>query len=179
MIARLLRRFWRDQTGTATVEFAILVPAVLMMFMSGMELGMISLQQAMLERAMDITVRDIRLSTGEAPQHDAIKDLLCERAAFITDCSANMRLEMVEMNPRAWTDFPERPDCTDKSEEVDPLTDFPNFVTNTRDNALMVLRACAKIDPLFPTAGLGRDLAKDGSGQVALVAVSVFVQEPR
>ncbi len=43
----------------------------------------------------------------------------------------------------------------------------------------MILRACAKIDPVFPTTGLGKNMVKDGYGQYALTSTTVFVQEPR
>jgi hypothetical protein len=32
---------------------------------------------------------------------------------------------------------------------------------------------------VFPTTGLGANIPKDGGGQYALIATSVFVQEPR
>lgn len=170
-----LRRFWRDQGGNATVEFVITFPAVITLLLSGLELGFISLQHSMLERAMDLTVREIRLGTGTSPQHDDIKDMICERAAFVPDCATSLRLEMIQVDPRAWSDIPAVPDCTDRSEEVSPVRSF----VNGQENELMVLRACAKIDPVFPTSGLGNSLIKDEYGQYSLTATTVFVQEPR
>ena len=171
-----LRRFRKSEDGHAVVEFAITFPAMLMLLLSGVEMGMVSLQHAMLERAMDMTVRDIRLGTGTVPQHDEIKDLLCERAGFIDNCRENMLLQMVQVDPRDWVPLSESANCTDKSEEVAPKIDFKN---DAKENDLMILRACAKIDPVFPTAGLGKNMVKDGAGQYALIAVSAFVQEPR
>ena len=172
----VLQRFRRSEQGHATIEFAITFPAMLFLLLSGIELGMITLQHSMLERAMDMTVRDIRLSTGTAPQHDEIKDLLCERAGFIDACGENMRLQMVRVDPRDWTPLAETATCTDKSEEVNPTVEFKN---DAQENDLMILRACAKIDPVFPTTGLGKNVVKDGAGQFALVSISAFVQEPR
>jgi Flp pilus assembly protein TadG len=171
-----LRRFRRCEDGNSTIEFVITFPAMLFLLLSGVELGMVSLQHAMLERAMDMTVRDIRLGTGTVPQHDDIKNLLCDRTGFIQDCKTNMLLEMVQRDPRAWTDIPSAANCTDNSEEVIPKTEFKN---DAQENDLMILRACAKISPIFPTTGLGKNIAKDGAGQFRLVATSAFVQEPR
>lgn len=171
----LLKRFWRSQTGSATIEFAITFPAVITILLSGIELGFVTLQHSMLERALDLTVREIRLGTGKAPQHDDIKEMICARAGFIPDCNANLRLEMIQVDPRAWSNIDETPDCTDKSEEVAPVRSF----VNGQENDLMILRACAKIDPVFPTTGLGKNMVKDEFGQYALVSTSVFVQEPR
>ncbi len=170
------RRFRRSEDGNATVEFAIVFPAMLMFMLSGIELGLMMLNYSGLERAMDLTVRDIRLSTGSAPQHDEIKDLVCERAGFIKNCGDNLKLEMVQVDPRDWVGIAAEATCSDASKEVQPKTTFKN---DAADNELMVLRACAKIDPVFPTTGLGKNIQKDGAGQYALVSTSVFVQEPR
>ncbi len=175
-LRKALRRFRRREDGHATLEFAIVFPSMLFLLLSGVELGMISLQHAMLERAMDQTVRDIRLSTGAAPQHDEIKDLLCERTGYVANCGDSMLLEMVQVDPRAWTAISQNATCVDQSEDVQPKTTFKN---DAKDNELMILRACAKVDPVFPTTWLGANLVKDGAGQFALTAMSAFVQEPR
>lgn len=169
------KRFLRDEDGTATVEFAITFPAMLFFMLSGIELGFVTLHHASLERAVDITVRDIRLDTGAAPQHDEIKDLICARAGFIENCQSNLRLEMVQVDPFNWSSIAADADCTDRSEEVAPVRNF----VNGQSNELMVLRACAKIDPIFPTTGLGQNMVKDAAGQYALISTSAFVQEPR
>lgn len=174
--AKLTKRFIRSEDGNGTVEFAITFPAMLMFMLSGIELGVMMLNHSGLERAMDLTVRDIRLSTGSAPQHDEIKDLICQRAGFIKNCSGNLKLEMVQVDPRDWVGLSREATCSDASKEVQPLTTFKN---DAADNELMVLRACAKIEPVFPTTGLGKNIKKDGAGNYALVSTSVFVQEPR
>ncbi len=167
---------WRQrEDGNATIEFAIVFPAMIGMLLAGAELGMVSLRHAMLERAMDLTVRDIRLGTGDAPQHDQIKTTICARASFIEDCADNLRLEMVRVDPRNWSGIGERPDCTDRSEEAKPVRNFDN---QAQANDMMILRACAKITPIFPTTGLGKNLTKDAAGQFSLVSMSAFVQEP-
>ena len=174
-VSALLSRFSRSEDGSGTVEFAIVFPAMLLFMLSGVELGMITLQHSMLERAMDQTVRDIRLGTGTAPQYDQIKADICERAGFIEDCANNLHLEMIQLDPRNWAGISPDPTCTDQSEEVAPVRIF----VNGAENELMIMRACAKINPVFPTTGLGKNVNKDGAGQFALVSVSAFVQEPR
>ncbi len=168
-------RFWRSEDGVATVEFAITFPIFMFVLASGVEMGVATLQHSMLERAVDMTVRDIRLGTGTAPQHDEIKALICDRAGFIEDCSTNLRLEMLQVDPRNWTEIPTEADCTDQSEEVVPVRSFVNGL----ENELMIIRACAKISPIFPTSGVGAAVVKDEAGQYALVSTSAFVQEPR
>jgi TadE-like protein len=171
----LFGRFSRSEDGSATIEFAITFPAMLFLMLSGIELGMITLQHSMLERALDMTVRDIRLGTGTAPQHDEIKTMICARSGFIDNCAVNLRLEMIQVDPRNWVPISTEADCTDQSVEVSPVRSFVNGL----ENELMILRACAKFDPVFPTTGLGKNIAKDAAGQYSLVSTSAFVQEPR
>lgn len=174
-VKRFFSRFRRSENGAiATIEFALLFPGMIFFVLSGIELGIMMLNHAMLERAVDLTVRDIRLGTGTAPQHDEIKDLICERAGFIENCNQNMRLEMIQIDPYNWSGLPGTPDCIDHSEDVAPVRSF----TNGQENELMLLRACVKIDPVFPTTGLGATIEKDGNGQYALYSLSAFVQEP-
>ena len=170
-----LRRFRNTEDGHATIEFAITFPAMLFFLLSGIEFGIVGLHHSSLERALDMTVRDIRLETGTAPQHDEIKQRICDRAGFIDNCSTNLRLEMVQMDPRNWGLLDATADCTDLSVDVAPVRNF----VNGQSNELMILRACAKFDPVFPTTGLGKNMVKDNAGQYALVSVSAFVQEPR
>jgi hypothetical protein len=174
-LTRFARRFGQSQSGGVSTEFVIAFPAVLAMMAFGVELSMVTFNQSMLEQAMDVTVREIRLGTGTAPQHDDIKDSICERAHFIRDCETNLRLEMVRIDPRDWTGIPADPDCIDTSQEVTPVRSF----VNGQSNELMMLRACVRIDPLFPTTGLGKKLGEGAGGQYALIATSAFVQEPR
>lgn len=174
LLSRVVR-FKRDENGNATIEFVMLFPAMMVIMLSGIELAFVTLQHAMLERAMDMTVREIRLGTGAILEHDDIKDSICDRAGFIKDCETNLRLEMVQVDPRVAVTIAADPDCTDTSEDVNPVRSF----VNGQSNELMILRACAKIEPVFPTSGMGKSLADNADAQYALVAMAVFVQEPQ
>lgn len=174
-MTRSLRRFRKDQDGNASIEFAILFPLMLVILFSSVELGLITLRQIMLDRAMDITVRDIRLGTGGNMQHDDIRDSICARSGFIPNCDVSLKLEMVQLDPFNWAGLSQEPDCVDKVEEVDAVTKF----INGDSNDLMFLRACMSFDPIFPFWGLGNSLAKDDDNRVQLYASSAFVQEPK
>ncbi|WP_323763271.1 pilus assembly protein [Marinovum sp.] len=171
-----LRRFAREEAGSVeTVAFALWMPMIVILLLTMLEVGAYTARSVMLERAVDQTVRTIRLETGAAPQHDAIKEMICERAVILPNCNANLRLEMVQRDPRSWLDLPGAPDCTDNALEVAPVRQFTNGLTNQ----LMVLRACAKITPIFPTTFLAGAIDRDTAGDYALVASTSFVQEPR
>ncbi len=169
------RRFFRKEDGTATVEFAILFLPMFSTLIWSAELGMIHLNHAMLERAVDSTVRDLRLGTGTAPQHNEIRDLICERAMFVDDCEQDVRLEMIRIDPFNWASPPAEIDCIDSTEEVEPVRSF----INGGSNELMFLRVCAKYNPVLPHMGFSQQLNLDGAKMYPLVATSAFVQEPR
>jgi len=170
-----LRQFRSREDGNVTIEFAIVVPLFLMILMSTVELGLITIKQSMLERALDQTVRDLRLGTGSDQQHDDIRDTICARSGFIDSCDTSLRLEMVQVDPFNWTAIDATPDCINAVEEVLPVRSF----SSGQSNELMFIRACMKFNPIFPQWGLGDSLGKDGDGRVSLFASSAFVQEPR
>lgn len=170
-----LRRHMAQEQGSMTVEFVIWFPLFMVILLASVELGVVTVRHTMLERALDMTVRDIRLGTGTAPQHDDIKDQICDNIALVDDCEGNLRLEMIQNDLRNWSNIPQQADCTDQSVPVNPVREF----TNGLDNELMILRACLKFTPFFPTTALGEAMVKDANGDVGLISTTAFVQEPR
>lgn len=169
-----LRRGFRNEDGSAAVEFVLVFPVILSMILMTLELGFITLRQTLLERGLDIAVREVRLGTGSAPQHDDIKDLVCANALFLLNCDTQLFLEMVPTDPRAFSSLNQVTSCTDSPVESRPVRSF----TPGQSNQLVMMRACVLYDPLFPKALLPRLLTTDGNGQSAVVAVAAFVQEP-
>ncbi len=170
-----LRVFGRREDGNATVEFVILFPMLMLLLVMTIELGLIQVRSMFLERALDMTVRELRLSTGVVKQHNDIRDAVCARSYFVQDCDTELRIEMIQMDPYNWTAINHSPDCIDNAELVSPVRTFENGMSNE----LMFIRACIKFDPLFPIIGLGESLPKDASGRIQLHTSSAFVQEPR
>lgn len=177
MIRSLLKRYfrhWRDETGSAAVEFVLVFPVMATMIVMTLEIGFITLRQTMLERGLDMAVREVRLGTNTAPQHDAIKDLVCTNAKFVKECNAKLYLEMVTTDPRAFSPLNPITSCTDQPVQTRPVRSF----TPGQPNQLVLMRACLKYQPLFPEALLPRVLTQDESGESAIIAVTSFVQEP-
>ncbi|HEY9038775.1 MAG TPA: TadE/TadG family type IV pilus assembly protein [Roseovarius sp.] len=177
------------EDGNATVEFVIIFPMYFALLAMSIELSMITLRQTMLERGLDMAVRDIRLGTGEFVQnydtdeeneaaleayHEKIKTRICDEAFVILDCANNVKLEMVRSDMRNLVSLGGEVMCTDREEEGKATY---NLIPG-QQNDLMFLRACAKYDPIFPTWHLARSLKKDNSGQLAIVTMSAFVMEP-
>lgn len=173
--AHKLRRFGRADDGNATIEFAIMFPLFFVFLLSSVEVGLLTLKYSFLERGLDLAVRDVRLSTGATPDHTELKKMICDGAVFIADCEDKLLIEMIQVDPRDWQGIPETATCTDQAEEVQPVTTF----TAGMDNELMIIRACAKVPAIYPTLGFGTAVDTDSSGDIALVAISAFVQEPR
>ena len=169
-----IRRFGRDEDGNATVEFAVLFPFFIFMFCAAVELGMITFRHSMLERGLDLAVRDVRLTTGANFQHDDIKDMTCEYAGFLPDCDSQLHLEMQPLDMRNFSAPSRDARCMDITQVANPIRQF----SNGQQNQLMVLRACYVFSPVFPLTGLGRHLDWDGSGNAWMIATSAFVQEP-
>lgn len=173
-VIQYIRRFRGEEDGNATVEFAILFPFFVFMFCAAVELGMITFRHSMLERGLDLAVRDVRLTTGANFQHDDIKEMTCSYSGFLPKCESNLRLEMIPMNMRNWTQPDGTANCIDHSLSANPIRQWQNG----QQNQMMLLRACLVFEPVFPLTGLGRHLSTDDAGNAAMVATSAFVQEP-
>lgn len=174
-LTRLLRRFRRSEDGSALViEFCIFVPILFGTFLMSVEMGLYSMRQMYLDRGLDIAVRYVRLNTSVPMTHDQIKTMICDNAGFLQDCDSSLRLEMSPVNPRDFATFNQQPDCIDTALPVEPARGF----NLGQQHELMMVRACVRFDPVFPTSGLGHAFEKDGSGKARMTSSSTFVQEP-
>lgn len=171
--------FGRDERGSATIEFVIVVPVFLVLFLSTFELGMLMSRHVMLDRGLDMAVRQVRLGQINPPNpadlHEEIKSAICDAATpIIPNCMTQLKLEMRPLNPRSFVNIPADADCIDREDDSIPNRTFTAGISNQ----LMILRACALFDPYFPTTGLGASLPRRSGGAYALVSVSSFVIEP-
>jgi len=171
---KFLRRFRKEEDGQVMVEFALAIPLIFTMFLTSVEMGIYALRQSFLDRGLDMAIREIRLGTGSGITHSQIKSRICEYSGFLPDCDVALRLEMNPVDPRAFQGFGAAADCVDTSQAVT----LPRNFGNGFEHQLMLMRACYKFDPIFPTTGLGYAFDKDGSGQATMVSLSGFVQEP-
>jgi len=173
-IGRLFRAFRRDESGSGTIEFVLILPAFIAIFLSTFELGMLMTRHVMLDRGLDMAVRQVRLGLITPLNHDTFKAEICQNASIIPDCINQLKLEMQPIDPRAWTIIPAAVDCADRD---DPAIPARSFVAGA-SNQLMILRACALFDPYFPTTGIGASLPRMSGGSYGLISVSTFVIEP-
>ena len=174
----LLRRFRRDEDGTSTIEFLFLFPVIFMLFGTTLEAGMYSMQQVMLERGLDLTVREVRLGIIANPTHDKLVTSTCRYAVIFPDCKNQLRLEMIKQSPTAFTPMSRKVPCINTVTDPKELEMVPG-----KNNDLMILRACVRLEPLMPFAGLGAGMgaALTDNGKekfYSLSATTSFVLEP-
>ena len=188
-----LRRFVRKEDGVASIEILFMLPAFFMLFMSAFEGGMLSTRHVMLERGVDLAVREVRIGRMADPSWDNLRTAICDYSSIIEDCMDNLQIEMVKMDLRDWDDnkLGDAVECVNKSEDVKATDKFQNGA----NNELMVLVVCALFDPVSATSTWGRSplagkvnetdsntvasgLIERSAGMYALVATSAFVMEP-
>ena len=180
-LGRWIRHFAECESGVVTVEFVLVFPLFFMFFLMTYESGMISIRNVMLERGVDIAVREVRIGRMANPTREKLRERICEVAQIIPDCINQMELEMIRRSPRAWSAVDPNIKCIDKSVAVQPVVEF----TGGGNNELLILRACARFDPSLGAGKLSlignairADSTPQAAGTYALVAVTAFVVEP-
>jgi TadE-like protein len=171
---RFIRRFRKEEDGQVLVEFVLAIPLIFTLFLTSVEMGIYALRQSFLDRGLDMTIREIRLGTGNGFTHSQLKDRICQFSGFLPDCDTALRLEIRVVNPRNFQGFGQSADCIDAAQVPTP----PPQPASGFEHDLMLMRVCYKFNPVFPTTGLGYAYDKDGAGQVKMVSMSGFVQEP-
>ena len=169
-----LRRFIGNRAGAAAVEFALVVPMLLGLIFSTIETGWVMVQTIMLDRALDTTVRELRIGTLTNPTQTKVRQRVCDQAMVLVDCMQTLALEMVVIQAEA--DYPTDSErCIDRSTGIEPVL---RFNAGARSQTIFV-RACFAVAPMTPLLGVGLALPKDGSGAFRIMAKSGFVNEPQ
>ena len=174
LLSRLARAARRDE-GTASIEFVIFVPVVVMIFMASIEAGFYMAKHVMMERGLDMVIRDVRLGNVPLVDQNVLRTRICAATPILADCEGTL---LVEMRPVSTMDFalPEVPaTCIDRGELSEPAVE----VSPGGSDEIMFVRICAIQDPIFPSTGMGLQLRADAEGGYQMVAASVYVNEPR
>ncbi|HHI71108.1 MAG TPA: pilus assembly protein [Rhodobacteraceae bacterium] len=173
-LAARLRKLRKREDGNATIEFVIMFPLVFTLFLSSFELGLMSLRQVMLERSVDIVVRQLRLGYLPNPTQETLRTMICNRAALIPDCLNSLMIELRPVSTVTWEPLGSDTICKNRSQNIEGPPLHPGSA-----HEMILVRVCASVVPFFPTSKLGMSLARDELGGYALVASSAFVNEPR
>ena len=171
-------RFKRDEDGNATIEFVILFPMLMSIFLMGFEAGFYMVKNVMLEHAVDVAVRDVRLANGGVPSFEGLKTRICDEALILADCENKLQVEMrqVPTTPGATDIMRTKARCINVN-STDDSRDYTEY-DGGASNELMLLRVCALSRPLFPTTHLSAGMIADNAGNYAIVSTTSFVTEP-
>lgn len=183
-----LRRFRRGEEGTASVEFVILFPMIMWIFLSGIDAGFMMMRNAMLERGVDLAVRDLRLGDPSPPTYAEFRQTICVNAlGFVPDCLNSLQVELTGLSIDTTDPIDPTIRCINKEEPIIPA-DLSAFYGDTGgNNEWMLVRACVNVNPQFDFVfrignvefkSLGSILNSDGRNGYFIVATSAYVNEP-
>lgn len=170
-----IRRMFKSEDGAATVELAIVFPFFVAIFVSSFEIASMNIRAVMLERAVDQAVREVRLNPGGNIPYGQVLNSICSQSFMIPNCKQTVKIELREVLTTSFAIPGPQSDCIDRSAKIQPPANF----VHGADNALMLMRVCAVVDPFFPLIGVGRSMPKDKSGGYQVIASSAFVNEPQ
>lgn len=170
------RKWFRRDEGAAAMEFVLVFPVILTVFFTSLETSTILVRQAMLERAVDITVRDMRLSNAEFLTTTLISNQICNNARIIRDCRDTISLEVNPIERPSYAMPSLQTSCTNRQAQIPNPTQFDP--SQTQPNQLMLLRVCVELDPLLPLSAFMVDLNSRMNGTLFLETSTIFVTEP-
>jgi len=168
-----LQRAVLGEDGTASIEFVIIFPAIMTIFLSSFEVSIYLTRAVLLDRALDLNVRLLRLGTLDPMTQTELQRRVCNDALIFKECPSAIMIELTEIPTTTWTLPNPNMTCVNREEEIDP----PQFATGGL-NDLMLVRACTVLDPFFGSTPLVMDLPLDPTGGYVVAAASTFVNEP-
>ncbi len=169
-----LQRWLRASEGSSTIEFVLWFPLFMTIFLTSFELSFYGMRSVMLERALDLNIRGLRLGNGRPTTLEEFKQNICDETLLFYNCMDEISVDLRRIDQAGWT-FPTGAiPCVDRAEEIKPLTEY----STGGGGDLMLVRVCVVKDPFFSTTPFVMGLPRDPSGGVAIAAVSSYVNEP-
>ncbi len=154
-----------DEDGSVSVEFVILFPVVIGMVLLIFEAGWVMTNIMMLDRGLDIAMRDVRLGKAGSADEDTVKAKICARARILDDCINKLEVEHEPYSAIPGSDWQDNignhypwdeARCQDNptSLPVNPVSGEVESEWAPGDRDInMFLRVCVTYEPVFP--GLG------------------------
>lgn len=169
-LRRHLRAFLRNESAVVAAEWAIAFPVYFAMFLWSMEVTYMMTRTSMLERSLDVVIRDLRLGRlgTQNPTVQFLEERVCSRTTLFPDCMESLAMEFTIVNQTTFampnTDLP----CVVRTPEIKAGRTAQTYNVGTA-NELMVVRACMLVNTIMPF---------DGPIIYRLNAASAFVNEP-
>lgn len=176
VLCKRLFRYWRADEGGVTVEFVIVFPFVMSFVLLALDSGVAQLRQTFLARAVDLTLREVRL--GNVNQSDSMAALICARTSMVADCRNNITVEMQPIDTTTFAGLNDPLRCVDREQNITPAVTFnPGAGGNAQE--LMLVRVCVVTNPFIRLTGWAMGIPVNEEGDQILVSTGVFVNEPR
>ena len=170
---RLRKRLWRED-GTATMEFVLMVPVFLTIFMASFESGLLMVRQILLDQSVDESMRELRLGHMANVTEDSLRTQICSLTIVFSNCKANLMIQLDRVSTTTWA-IPGTPtQCINRNDVIAPVV----ALHIGQQNDLMLVRVCVIQNAMFPTTGIGLGLSVDSQGGYALISRTAFVVEP-
>ena len=169
-------RLWRANDGSSTIEFVIWFPLFMTLFFTSFELTFYGMRSVLLERAVEMNVRGMRLGTKRPDNIAELKKNICNDTLLFKDCLKELTVDVRLVDTISWN-LPTGPlPCVDRGDDYKEPDDVVYGPGGSGD--LLVIRACMVTNPFFVSTPFVMGLPRDESGGVSLVAVSTYVNEP-
>jgi Flp pilus assembly protein TadG len=173
-----LRQFLADEHGGPTVEFVVLFAPLLYLIFTIGELGVFMMRAVMIERGLDMAMRDVRLGTIETGEDEteveAVRRRICEEAFLLFGCEDRLLIEVTPLADVSSFGTSEV-NCVNSSDPS--LSPADKFTPPGREQITFV-RACLVSSPIFPGVGLGAQLPRLEGGGYGIIAETAFMNEP-
>jgi Flp pilus assembly protein TadG len=182
-IAQLKLYLWHflaRSTGAASVEFVILVPLVMTVFLASFESGITMIRKTLLDYSVESTMRELRLGKITEPTVEILKTKICDRMLMVNDCTGNLTLELNVRSTASNILLPSITNkCINSATRVEPVLLFQAGAAND----LVLVRACLVQDIIFPiSVAAMRTVNNTGTStnyEYQLISTTAFVNEPR
>lgn len=175
------RSFLLDNSGEASIEFVFIFPILFTIFTASFESSMYMARYVMFDRAVDLTVRQLRLGTLLKPTHQNLKDTICRSGMLISsvsDCVNSMKIWMQPIDTASFNMAAPPSSCVDRAQPINtdepPVSEFAYGA----ENQIMLMRICMKEYPMFPTTAVSVKMPVDSDGNYVMLVTSTFVNEP-
>ena len=138
-----ISRFLRTEDGTATVEFVIVFPIIIIIFVAAFETAMLLTRQVIMERSLDSAVRHLRLTSGLSVTHDAIRENICENSPVLLNCNEALLLDLRVIDQETYNLPDYHTLCVDRSGVVNHCTAW-SMRCASKSSKHFHLKSCAQ-----------------------------------
>jgi Flp pilus assembly protein TadG len=173
-----LKTWLLRENGSASIEFITIMPLAMAILLASGEASMVSLRKTALDRALEMTVRELRQGQIANPTVADLRTRICNRLGMEEGCAENLTLELTVRSTSS-TGIVSVPSltnlCINRTTNVVPVLLFQPGAAND----LVLVRACLVQDYFFPTTANQISLENQEGDEFRLIATTAFVNEPR